>query len=266
MNTPTTSHVLNPADMPRDRKDALIDALYAVHSKIFAGVTRSEFAQYVINSPADRTRIEVISAEGRIVGYAAVHTYLRVIDGERWALLRVESGKLPAYRRATNGNLIIREAARMCLRYPLARKAYLGCFVHPSAYLAMSHVAAEIYPHWSAPTPGPVQSVMRRLSDEFGLDPIMGAPQGVSKVGWITRDSAHDLDSWMRRTDAATRFFQTANPGYREGHGLVTYVPLSAMHLARASVALARRSWAKRQRARRKVALTVASSESFATN
>ncbi|PRQ08088.1 hypothetical protein [Enhygromyxa salina] len=221
------SEVIDPHRLPSSRKQALIDDLYATHAAIFTGVSRERFVAYVIDSLADRTRIAVYRAGGQVVGYLAVHTFVREIEGQQWVVVRGETGKLPAYRRAALGGLMISEVLRVCVRYPGANKVFLGCFVHPSAYLALAHVAPEIYPHWDQPTPTQTRSVMDRLAVEFGLEPVDGARPGVCGVGWITRESEAERAAWTARCDPMARLFLRENPDYNQGTGLLTLVPIS---------------------------------------
>lgn len=227
MQSPITSEVIDPKSLSPVAKQGLIDELYATHEQIFDGVSKAEFASYVVDSPAERTRIQIYRDRGRMVGYFAVHTFVQMIDGEQWVVVRAESGKLPAYRRGAKGTLMIAEVLRIFWRYPGARKAYLGCFVHPSAYVAMGHVAPALYPHWERPTPAPIKTAMHTLGEAFDLDTIDPALSGVRKVGWITRESEGDRRSWADRRCPMTEAYMRQNPGYREGHGLLTMIPLS---------------------------------------
>ncbi|KIG13052.1 hypothetical protein DB30_00589 [Enhygromyxa salina] len=231
MSTTLRNTTINPDALTPAAKLRLIDELHATHTKMFDGVSKRAFADHVVNSPADRTRIQIFRAGDRLVGYLAVHTFARIIAGERWVVVRGETGKLPAYRRRANGNLLISEILRACLRHPRARKAFLGCFVHPSAYVALAHVAPQIYPHWDEPTDPEIHAVMARLADEFGLEPAEAGRQGVRNVGWITRETQAERDSWARRDDPMTRLFMTQNPSYAAGHGLLVLVPLHLRNL-----------------------------------
>lgn len=228
IGSPLERSVVDPEALDDVGRQALIDELYAAHAQIFDGVSKAAFAAYVVDSPAQRTRIEIYRARGRVVGYQAVHTFVRTVAGQRWVVVRAEMGKLPAYRRDANGRLMIAEVLRACLRYPGARKAFLGCLVHPSAYLALARVAPEIYPRPEAPTPAPIARVMAELAASFGLERVEEAGEHDRReVGWITRESLADRRAWAARADAEARFYLRANPGYREGQGLVTFVPIS---------------------------------------
>jgi len=246
MTQAVQSTTVNPNALSEPARGALVDELYAAHTEIFGGVSKAEFAKYVVDSPADRTRIQVYRDAGRVVGYFAVHTFVEQIDGQRWVVVRAEAGKLPAYRRNVSGTLMISEVLRACVRYPRARKAYLGCFVHPSAYVAMGHVAPQMYPHWERPTPTDTQRAMDRLADNFGLSQVEEADRGLRKVGWITRETDQDRDSWARRQDAMSEFFMARNPGYRRGDGLVVLVPLSATAFVEGTLRHLRRALGRR--------------------
>ena len=246
MTRPVHNETVNPNALSEHARGALVDELYAAHAQIFGGVSKAEFAKYVVDSPADRTRIQVYRDAGRVVGYFAVHTFVEHIDGQRWVVLRAEAGKLPAYRRSISGTLMIAEVLRACLRHPRARKAYLGCFVHPSAYVAMGHVAPKMYPHWEQPTPADTQRVMDRLANNFGLDRVDEIDSGLRKVGWITRETDEERASWARRHDVMSEFYMARNPGYRRGDGLVVLIPLSAAAFVEGTLRHMRRALGRR--------------------
>lgn len=235
--------IIDPETLDAEAKQTLIDELYTAHEQIFAGVSKSSFAAYVVDSPAERTRIEVYRADGRVVGYQAVHTFVRTIEGECWVVVRAEQGKLPAYRRDANARLLIAEVLRACVHYPHARKAFLGCLVHPSAYIALSRVAPQLFPSPAAPTPEPIARTMAELARSFGLERVAEVGEhDCREVGWITLESQADRRSWAARNDELTRFYMGANPGYAEGDGLLTLVPISLPGLVRGSLTHAVRS------------------------
>lgn len=52
-------------------------------------------------------------------------------------------------------------------------------------------------------------------------------------MGWITRDSEVERDYWRRCRRPTARFFVEQNPGYTNGHGLLTLVPLDHATIGR---------------------------------
>ena len=112
------SEIIDPKTLEPKAKRELIAELYATHCQIFEGVSETDFAAYVVDSPAERTRIEIYRDAGRIVGYFAVHTFVRRVAGHQWVVLRAESGKLPSYRRGAKGALMVTEALRACKALP----------------------------------------------------------------------------------------------------------------------------------------------------
>jgi CRP-like cAMP-binding protein len=55
----------------------------------------------------------------------------------------------------------------------------------------------------------------------------------VRQVGWITRDTPAEQRSWHGSELPTPRFYIEQNPGYSQGHGLLTLVPLDAGSLAK---------------------------------
>lgn len=238
---PLRNELVDPAALSEDAREALVDALFVAHEQIFAGVSREDFAAYVVHSAAERTRIQVMRAGERVVGYMAVHTFVFEIDGEQYVVLRAENGKLPAYRRSPNGNLLAVEVARACLRYPFARKGFLACPVHPAAYLALARVAPEVYPHPERPTPRAVETIMARLGRHFHMQPVSPPRPGVREVGWITREGEADRLRWTLRRDSLTEFYLRRNPHYGRGQGLMTFAPVGPGRLVVGVLSLIRR-------------------------
>src|SRR5262245_53023220 len=87
------NETIDPKTLSSAELDALVGSLYAVHCEIFDGVSRQEFSHYVVNSPADKTRIQLSYGEaGDLAGYIAVHAFRRTIQGEPCTVLRAEAG------------------------------------------------------------------------------------------------------------------------------------------------------------------------------
>ena len=130
--TVTTS--VDPHTLSGDAKERLIDELYAVQCEVFDGVDRSRFAKYVVNSPADRTWLDVSrTPDGAAVAYIAVHRFDRTFDGKRTAVFRAEAGTVRAFRGKTPlGPAFIRAIVPALLRRPLQPNWYMGSLVHPS--------------------------------------------------------------------------------------------------------------------------------------
>jgi hypothetical protein len=72
---------------------------------------------------------------------------------------------------------------------------------------------------------------MEELAAEFGLEKVDEARPLVRKVGWKTRETEAEREYWQTCDKPTARFFIEANPGYVEGDGLVTVVPVTASNL-----------------------------------
>jgi hypothetical protein len=151
------------------------------------------------------------------------------LDGVPTAVFRAEAGTLREYR---GGNVNARFALALALRYllknPGRRVYYLGSLVHPSSYTQFAKYCGEVWPRRDVQTPVEVQSLMEELASEFGLEMVDEARPLVRKVGWKTRETEAEREYWQHCDKPAARFFIEANPGYVEGHGLVTVVPATA--------------------------------------
>ena len=72
---------------------------------------------------------------------------------------------------------------------------------------------------------------MAELAVIFELEAVDPLNPLVVHVGWRTLDSKIERIYWRRCENSDARFFIQQNPGYSEGHGLLTMVPFSCTHL-----------------------------------
>lgn len=225
-------------------RDAFADELYDVHCRIFDGVGRDAFMRYVIDSPARRTRLKVLreqgeSGPGRIVGYAAFHMFECTVPRRRCFVIRGEVGMLPEYRRGSlMGSFMLRETIAARLRHPTAPMYSLICSTNPASYRTVTRYSDRVWPHWERPTPPSIASLMRTLAKYFHLEPVAGATEGVYDVGWRPRHDARE-DHGLRNSDhPSMRFYVERNPGFSEGHGMLSLVSLDLRSLVRTAVRL----------------------------
>jgi hypothetical protein len=225
------SEVVVPKSLSPEERGKLTDALYEVHRQIFDGVERESFAKYVVESKAEHTWIQVHKNEaGEIVGYFALHVFEKELGGVPTSVLRAEAGSLRAYR---GGNANARWGLTMGLRYllrnPGRRAFYLGSLVHPSSYSLFAKYFGEVWPRREAVVPPELLAFMDELATGFGLEKVDLANPLVRHVGWRTRETEMEMEReyWLHCDKPAARFFVEANPGYVEGHGLVTVVPIT---------------------------------------
>jgi hypothetical protein len=218
-------------------KQHLIDSLYALHCRIFDGVDKQSFVKYVIESRADHTWIVLHRGDrGQLVGYCAVHIFEKEIRGVMTGTVRCEMGMLSEYR---GGNINARFVIARVLHYMMAHPGRpffcLGSLVHPSSYAQLARYADRVYPNHAGETPEEVASLMREFAAAFHLDPVHEDNPLVCKVGWKTIDTPADRAYWRRSENPAAQFFMAANPGYTDGHGLLTLAPLSFGGVVRAA-------------------------------
>jgi hypothetical protein len=236
-----TTSIVDPSTLSRAEREFFTEELYASHDRIFSGVSRACFAAYVVDSPADETRIQVLrDHEGTIRGYTAYHLFIDREGGEERAIVRLESGYEEDFRRrSVQGTFLIAEIVKLCARFPRTPKYILGCFVHPSAYVALSRHVDTMWPNPHQETPAEVEGLMQSLAQRFSMKPADG--EGTYQVGWISRETRRERQEWRGRGDVAARFYLERNPGYREGHGLLTLIPLTPAGLGRGVWRFARR-------------------------
>lgn len=242
-----------PGRLGAAAKQELEDELYDLHSRIFRGVDKAAFVKYVVDSKAEQTWIQLYRGEdGALGGYLAVHIYEREIDGRMTAIVRGETGTLRKYRGANLiGGFFAERVVRYRVAHPLRPVYLLGSLVHPSSYAQLARYADDVWPREGVETPAEILGLMETLGEAFGLDRVDPANALVRKVGWQTIDSRGDRAYWERCDRPGVQFFLRENPGYEEGHGLLTLAPLTVGAVTRG---IARYMYAKGERRTRKLA------------
>ncbi|ATB37411.1 hypothetical protein CYFUS_002833 [Cystobacter fuscus] len=233
MSRITRTDVIRPHALSTEERRQLADDLYAVHQQIFDGVDREAFAHYVVESKAEHTWILVHkNEEGALVGYFAMHLFEKQLGGEPLAVFRAEAGSLRAYRGGNvNARFFVTRVARYVLRHPGRRVLYLGSLVHPSSYSLFASHCAEVWPRREQETPPELLSFMSALASEFGQEMVDPARPLIRRVGWRTRESEMESEYWKHCDKPGARYFIEANPGYGQGHGLVTVMPITPSNL-----------------------------------
>lgn len=236
MATPRPTHgVIDPHALDPAARAALTDALYASHCRIFDGVDRAGFARYVVDSPATWTRIFVLrDGDGVIRGYTAFHCFDVTHEGRSITVVRMETGFEPAYRNATVYGRFAMGCFARARAHAGRRPIYFLCSpIHPSSFVTITRSAPRA---WTVPgADAATGRLITALARTLGMKPVDGRP-GVYHVGWVTRPGPTP-----RRISPEAAFYLEANPGYTEGHGLLTVVPVTAGGIARAALRLAAR-------------------------
>lgn len=235
-----TTRVVDPHRLSACARDRLADALYVSHCNVFDGVDRAAFQAYVVDSKADLTRILVLYDEsGQVRGYCALHGFFQRHLGRRTLVIRAEIAAEAGWRRrGFAARFVARTLTWLRVRNPGVPAYLFACFVHPSAYVSLCRHAPEVWPRPDQETPPKMRALMHSLTRQFGID----VQDGIAQVGWIAR-----ADSKPRKLDPLAAYYLARNPGYVDGQGLVTVVPLGSAGLVQGIAHLARHRWRRRR-------------------
>lgn len=222
--------------MPAEARARLARELYGIHSRIFTGQSFEEFRDYVVERRAWRTWIYVRrDARGETVGYTSVHVFHLDVHGRASSVIRMEAGTLPEARgRDLTMVYALLRLIGVWLRAPWRRTCIFAALTHPSSYTFLAHYAPVIWPHVDRkPIPPEILREMEALAEAFGLERVNPENPLLRKVEWVTIESDEDRQHWRTSRRRDTRFYMRANPGYTEGHGLMTYIPVDGLILLR---------------------------------
>lgn len=220
-------------------RESLARELFAVHCQIFAGLSYEEFRSYVVERDAWRTWVYVKhNSLGQVVGYTSMHAFQVPMAGKLSAVIRLEAGTLPAYRgRDLTMVYAVMRLLRIWARTPWRRYCIFAALTHPSSYTFLSHYAPVIFPHATRKDiPEHVQRWMEELATSFHLERVDPMRPLVRQVNWVTLESEEDRQRWMNSKRRDTRFYLDNNPGYVDGHGMLTYIPFNGSILLRSLV------------------------------
>jgi hypothetical protein len=225
-----TGHRTVPVDdLSEAEKERLLDTLYALHARIFAGVSREEFDHHVIRTAARRTTVTLLlNRQGDTVGYCAVHLFARALEGRPCTIIRAEAGLLPEYRgRATTLWFGMTASLAEKLRHPGTPLYYLGTLVHPSSYHLFFKYFPGMFPSPTREGEPDLSTIARTLADSFPDPPADPTDPLVRQVGWVTIETPAEREMTQKRREADVRYFLSRNPGFLLGEGLVVLIPIS---------------------------------------
>jgi hypothetical protein len=220
-------------------RESLARELFGVHSQIFAGLSYEEFRSYVVERDAWRTWVYVKhNSAGQVVGYTSMHAFRVMVDQRLSLVIRLEAGTLPAYRgRDLTMVYAVLRLLRLWLRQPWRRFCIFAALTHPSSYTFLSHYAPVIWPHAThKEIPADVMARMEHLAECFHLERVDPANPLVRHVNWVTLETEEERSRWMASKRRDTRFYLDNNPGYVQGHGMLTYIPFNGSILLRSLV------------------------------
>jgi hypothetical protein len=230
------AEIVVPRALDPIAREALANELYEVARRIFA-VDRATLVALLVSSRAEHAWIQLYRDErGALGGFAAVQLHEREMGGRRIAIVRSQAATLREHRGA---NLVSGFVAERVLRYLMAhprRPLYLfTVIIHPSSYAQLTRYLGDVaWPREGEDTPAEVSAMMEALADELGFERVDPANGMVRRMGWQTIDSRDDRAFWERCERTGVQMFLRANPGYGQGHGLVTIARITAGGLARA--------------------------------
>jgi len=227
--------IYRPQLLSEAQREQLSAELYELHCQIFTGVSYDAFRRYVVCSPAWRTWLFVqVDAAGKKVGYFALHAFRKELDDRRYVIFRMEAGTLPEHRGRSLVKLhVIVAMASVWLQHLRWQCYFFASLIHPSSYVLAARFAPQLWPRRNQPIPNEKLTLMYALAEDFNLPHVRASHPLVRVVNWVTLE--HQAASTPRRPpnlDAA--FFKETNPGYGQGHGLLTLAPaaLPAMIIA----------------------------------
>ena len=220
---------IDPGRLSQQQRQELSGRLYQIHKAVFTGLDEKSFDHYVVNSPAQETRILLYrNKQKELIGYFGVHRFDKYVGGQPAAIFRAEVGLLPEYRqRNANLSFWLTEASRFKLLHPGKPVYFFYAPVSPSFYAMVARRTRTMYPRRGLDIPSHTLKLMVQLAQEFGLKQVEEGNPLIRKVGWITMATNQEKDFWRSSENPYIRFYVDTNPKFSEGNGLLTLIPMT---------------------------------------
>lgn len=220
---------IDPSLLNQRQLDVLREKLFQIHKTIFAGLDEKEFEHYVLKSPAVATRILLYrNKKNELIGYMGVHRFEKCVEKKPLVIFRAEVGLLPEYRQKdADLSFWLKEASLFKLLHPTKHVYFLYAPVSPSFYAMVARYTYEVYPRHDLSIPVPVLELMTNLAQQFGLALVTDERPLIRKVGWVTKATDQEKNFWQSSPNPHVRFYLKNNPGFTEGNGLLTLIPLT---------------------------------------
>lgn len=224
-----TAECIDPSTFTERQRRSLSTQLYQIHKEVFAGLDAQAFDHYVVNSPAEATKIALYrNTQGELVGYFGVHRFEKKVAEQPIVIFRAEVGLLPGYRHK-DANLAcwMTEAAKYKLLHPHKAVFFLYVPVSPSFYAMIARYTHSLYPRYDRDISAPTLNLMTQLAGQFGLPQADRSNPLIREVGWISKVTIEEKQFWESSSNPHIRFYCGTNPGYVDGKGLLTLIPMT---------------------------------------
>ena len=228
------AETIYPSKLTYEERQRLSENLYKVHRRIFKGLNETEFDHYVVNSPANVTKIFIYRNKRKkeLIGYFAVHHFEKFIDDKQLIIFRAEAGLVPEYRhKNADISFFLKEAIKFKILNPGKEVYFLASPINPSVYAILVKYIYKIYPKYNSIIPSEVEKLMMHLADVFDLEMVDEINPFVRKVGWITQATDEEKIFWQNSKNPHIQFYINSNPDFDKGNGFLTLIPITFLNM-----------------------------------
>jgi hypothetical protein len=239
------SEIVDYRSLDISQRAILIQELATVSENVFdhdPNLSPAEEVRHCLGEPCYRRRIEAFrNQDGVMVGFNIISNYHLETSQGKVAVFRAWAGLVREYRgRSSTLGFALREALRQRMMYPRMPIYLFLVLIHPSSYRLFRARVSTLYTCFDEQAPTLASEIVELcLANETRA---VRSERGrfLVKDRIRVQDSAADGARW--RADPSTADFVAANPGYSEGWGLATLIPLDLYNLTSGYASFMKRS------------------------
>jgi hypothetical protein len=210
------------AQLTSNEREALNERLFEICDRTIAGYDRESLQSFYLSPPGTVLGL-CRGPRGELAGVVSAQILELEVGGVRGAVFSAAVFFDLAYRGgAAAARFGLLEALRFKLRHPRTPLAYMPIALSPAPYVLHTRTMSRVYPRRGVETPASVQAWMSAAARLRGFKSVrpglVEAPVRTRDATWLERSSLSD--------DPDAAFFAEMNPGWKDGHGLLLWVPL----------------------------------------
>jgi hypothetical protein len=216
-------------------REQVVAAAYEVFAACKGGIERATFERSYFADDAARVAL-FYGDDGAFAGFSSAAVLRVAHEGREHAVFTAPVFIDTRYKGGhVSGFFGLTEALRFKVREPRTPLAYLSVTSTPASYRLFTTTMRRVFPSSRAPTPAPIDALVREVARLRGLTLV-------DRSSWLVHGlGTHRRPEKLRRAqslagDPDARFYLEKNPHFEDGTSMLVWIPLDAADIGGALV------------------------------